>query len=287
MSRNSSVKFVTAGSYFNWKSRTTKQFSHTQLEKRKSQEEHNIQPAKVVVEDLFRESEDRELGNVNMEPSNVNELNNMEPPNDNVLDSLSVEHIERVLAEVDPNHLLSIYHYLSHLSSDPLVKEYMDILINIKLIPRLPKDFMEHSGTETTLILNNEDYIPLVTNMLSYFQSLYFSKNLSKAEENNVGLFNPKYNFKVPIYELMPLKALEFVTQCKVEFVTELQKLTLDGSQFTKELLMLRNFQIIKSKFPDTATLPTIQKHILHYNSIAIMRAEPEFYDKYIVKDID
>jgi len=50
---------------------------------------------------------------------------------------------------------------------------------------------------------------------------------------------------------------------------------------------MLRNYRLIKSKLPNTLDLKEVQETILHINSIAIMRAEPEFYDKFNVKKID
>jgi len=199
-----------------------------------------------------------------------------------------MDNFKELLLLLDPNKSLSIYTLLEYYQTDPLVKEYIDNIADLKIMPKLPskEDLIQTNSFEPKLQLQKSDFIGITTNMMTYFQSLYFSKNLDAADKRNIGIFNPKFNFKIPAYDLLPMSSLAFMGKAKEDFVLQTQRLALDGAAFQRELLLLRNFNFIKGKL-DGLQNDDLEAHIKHFSNISIMKAQIEFTDKYKVKVID
>lgn len=236
--------------------------------KRKSSPPNNRKPSKV--NNMAPNSSDEDL----LEISGL------------VEDGILIDRFKADLAALDPSLSLSIHGMADHYKTDPLVQEYVDIILDLQIIPKLPRN-PEQENFNPTIPLPKDTFIPILTNLITYYQSLYFDKNLKAAEENQLGVFNFHTNFKIPSFNLLPMASLASMAALKVQFVKDTQKFARQGSQFTRELLMLRNFKIIQNKLGDDIPLTTLQSHIRHYISVAVMRAHIEFLNSYNYKVTD
>lgn len=146
------------------------------------------------------------------------------------------------LALIDPDRKSCIYDYMDRYSTDAIVRYYLELILDVKLIPILPnpevmKKWLEH---KFNFIIPNELATEIVSKFMDYFQSKHFQNNVDGATNNNKKLFNPKNNFNIPHFKILPEKTLEKLTELKEEYVTSVQKESSKGSTFVIQLIILK-----------------------------------------------
>jgi hypothetical protein len=186
---------------------------------------------------------------------------------------------------------LSIKNFIETYDSDVLVMEYVDKLLAFPTTPPIIPQESEHD-----LYLNfkpgcqfpDKCTIELVTNFISYFQLNYFRHNVGSAIGSKTTLFNPKCNFHIPQFPLVPKKTLSKMHECKEQFVIFTQDHALQGSEFTRELLLIRNIHILGSFLnSQVANERDLHNHILHFFMISYLKARTEFSKVFNIKVID
>jgi hypothetical protein len=195
------------------------------------------------------------------------------------------------LEDLDYINDLSALKFIDSYNSDPLVTEYINNLLEYpQCCPIVPSEekILEYLDFPSTLVPPNELYVLLTTNFFSYFQVSYFKNNVQNATANGKTMFNPKCDFFMPQFPLVPEKVLNDMTRAKTAFVYHIQGYAVDGASFTRELLLLRNIKAIKDFVlsAEPGTLDTAS-HVKHIFSKGYVRAQLEFSNKYNVKNID
>lgn len=110
----------------------------------------------------------------------------------------------------DPESKTCIKNFLESYDNDPLVSEYVDKLCKNIILPIPPDpDFMaECLSLKGFCGLTQVTKIDCLNDFCFFFQSIYFSHNVQGATDNSVALFNPKVNFNIPQFQLLPKVSL-------------------------------------------------------------------------------
>jgi len=123
---------------------------------------------------------------------------------------------------------------------------------------------------------------------MSYFQLQYFQNNVVQATAEAKTMFNPKCDFFVPQFPLLPEKSLDDITRSKIAFVLLYQNSAVEGAQFTRELLLIRIIKDIRNFVNETSCKDVnTADAIKHIFSLGYMRAKIEFNLQYKIKNID
>ena len=191
------------------------------------------------------------------------------------------------IQSMDPDNKLTIFELSNTYKEDPLVLEYINNLLQLNIIPQPPssEEADEFLNLCPDITLGNSDLLPIITNWMTILQMRYFSRNVTKATESNIGLFNPVYKFSIPAFNLLPAATLENITLLKQDLTRGVQLEAIRGSQFGRELLILRNLKALADSVQSKGS-KNIQETVLHYNALCYRKATMEFYDQYQVKDI-
>lgn len=157
------------------------------------------------------------------------------------------------LALIDPHKTTAIYEYLDRYNSDPVVRYYLELLLEIQIIPILPSLDVIDSWSKNGCNINIPEVIgsELVSKCMDYFQTKLFNTNVKGAIAADKCLFNPKNNFNIPQFKLLPESDLEEMTTLKKDYVSKVQKQAEKGTTFVTQLLLLKIFQTITSFISD------------------------------------
>ncbi|CAL8104160.1 unnamed protein product [Orchesella dallaii] len=151
------------------------------------------------------------------------------------------------LSELDPDKNLSIWEYLKYVNKDPLVKEYMEIIKDSNFLPEEPmSDLLRDCHITPPFELSSDIQCKVINNFSCYLKGDNFVTNVKGATEHEITLFQPITKFFIPQYSLLPGKVFEIFDQCKKMCVLGMQGAAVLGESFTKELLLLRNFKLIR-----------------------------------------
>lgn len=183
---------------------------------------------------------------------------------------------------------LSISSFINDYDSDPLVRDYVDKLLeNPTIKPVLPSipEMKNALEFETTFLLSPDHLKFAVMNFMSYFQVKYFHNNMEKSTANNKAVLNPQSNLHIPQFGLVPERTLNLLTETKKAFSIHTQAHVVEGSEFTLELLLLKITHRIISALP--ASLPDKMEHFYAFYASAFFRAQMEFKSQYKCKMID
>jgi len=186
---------------------------------------------------------------------------------------------------------LCILNYIKTYKSDPLVTEYIDSLLEYpEFCPIVPKEetIFEYADLKLNFDPPDELLVQVTTNFMSYFQLSYFKNHVVNATKEGKTMFNPKCDFFVPQFPLLPEQTLNDFTKAKKALVFHYQDYAVQGATFTKELLLIRIIKAIKdfviSSSPDSTDS---NPHIKLVFSKCYLKSKVEFAKKYKIKNID
>ena len=151
------------------------------------------------------------------------------------------------LSKINGYETLSIKEFVEDYHSDPVVKEYVDILLETKTPPFLLQDSVSVEWLNHNVHTNfpTNKYCDLIKNFMSVSQIRYFQNNLKGATENDVALCNVKYDLKIPKFNHLPSATFTKMKQVKQSFANQMQGVSALHSEFSRELLLLKNNKII------------------------------------------
>lgn len=190
----------------------------------------------------------------------------------------------------DPDELTCIRDYLDFSETDPLVYEYLQKLFCSPYLPTIPDTDLisQWLDNNSKCGLTQVTKVECIHDFVFYFQSRYFAQNVQGAVNNSVALFNPKVNFNVPQFQLLPLKTLNNLGKLKEQFALSYQSETLIGSQFAIELRLLRIIDRITTEINRLISDEEDRKStFLYFFATLYTKARTEFFKNFNVKKID
>jgi len=205
---------------------------------------------------------------------------------------MTTEEKIEMLSLLDQNKQLIIYDYLEFYQTDVLVKCFVDMVLEHKVIPVLPSQTIIESWLlhEVNVNVSNDLMRKLVNNFIKYFQTKYFNNNLKNAKEENKLLFNPKNNFWIPGFAEFPEKDIVDLNEAKFKYVQQVQDSSSKGTSFVLQNRILRNIdwtmQFIKNGLHITDNVEQ-KKHLEYILAMAYKTAIMEFPSSYGPKVID
>ena len=203
--------------------------------------------------------------------------------------------LPRILEKIDKLKTLSIHNLINN-SDDPVVKEYCDKLVKVNFFPTLPKDEDVKTFPEILLktSLSKECKSSCVDWLMSYFQSCYFKNNIMNARENDVAIIPVFSKIFMPCFTLLPDFYLQQFTKLKRALSVHLGTASVEGTNFIKELLVIRAINCIRDEVLPQAenntnlkTAAALQSEIQKHFNVIYIRTEMEFYAKFPLKCID
>ena len=204
---------------------------------------------------------------------------------------LQMEQIKIHLSKVDLEKKLSIHNLLKYYHKDPLVQEYVSILLKSNLMPVILDESKREEILQASpqIHLTNQELLPAMINWMTYMQSTYFTNNIRKATANDIGLFNPKYSFSIPSFNLLPSYFHENIHLLKKDFVNSVQLQAIIGSEFLRELMILRIYNSILEALHKNTIVNGNQLNdlVLFYTYLSHKCSQIEFMHKYNIKDIN
>jgi hypothetical protein len=240
--------------------------------KRSAAEKENSEPLKKSRVDAgdLEESEDMELSRI--------------------VDEEEENNAKEQIIKIDPEKTLSIHEFLEYYRSDCLIREYLNICIELNALPFIPDEetLQKNLTFATDVSLPTEIYKEILNNYISSLQIRYFYNQTKDATASGVSLFNPSMNFYFPQFALYPSQVFKNITDIKQAFVIHIQKQAYDGSRFPFELLLLRNMKLIRNQLVQQQVPPddleSVQKYFI---AMTYLKAKMEIVREYNVKIID
>ncbi len=182
---------------------------------------------------------------------------------------MSFEDKKEAVSLLDAEKDLAVHHYIDFYNKDPLVRFYVDTLLEYKVIPILPPPAVISNIwlTQIADIDISDDLKKMLTsNFMKYFQLKYFNNNLSQANLNDKTLFKPHSNFWIPSFDLLPERHHEDIEQLTLEFVKNVQRTSEHSTKFAIENLILRNVDLTMPFLKSTNLSP--ETHVAHMENI-------------------
>ena len=199
---------------------------------------------------------------------------------------INIADISESLLIHDSEKLLCIHKFVKSYTTDVLVTEYVDLFLKNQVIPILPDTSVieEWLMKESAREAETEVLSKLTTNFISYLQIKYFQNNTMNATAQKVHMFNPKSDFWIPQFTLLPLQSLEEFTELKKTFAICLQTSACKATDFSLQLILLRNIELIVTNSQSEDNL----RDEIEYNlAIAYTKAMMEFTKEFKPKIID
>lgn len=205
---------------------------------------------------------------------------------------MSLEDKKEHLSLLDPSDALAVHSYINSYNSDVLVRTFVDMVLEHQTLPILPsqeiiKSWLQH---EVKVDVTKDLMKMLINNFMKYFQVKYFNNNVTKATEKDKALFNPKNNFWIPGFQDLPEEALEELHKSKLKYVMEVQNISIKGTLFVVQMLVLRNIDNIMQFIKNSLKIEEngeVKKHLEYILAMAYTTAKMEFPKSYNVKVID
>lgn len=195
------------------------------------------------------------------------------------------------IKDIDPDDELTIHHYLTEVRTDPVIKEYTDILIQLKFLPSSPstEDISTLEARIPKHTLSNETKVKALHLLITYFQCRYFNNNITNATAERKSVLSVNAKMSIPNFKDMPATILKRFTESKKSLAIHLQSHASDGTDFTCELLKLRTGNLIleelKDKLKDNPM--ELNSEIQHHFSLIFLKAKMEFVKQYPMKKIN
>ncbi|CAL8128235.1 unnamed protein product [Orchesella dallaii] len=197
--------------------------------------------------------------------------------------------LEAQLLIIDKDKSLEIFKFLGSVNSDPIVKDYVDKLLDIKFIPSVPlQDEFEELHLKTTdCALSEVCSSTLVSLQMLFCQSRYFSNNIGQAIKHRKSVINTQANLHMPGFSRLPADILNKMTALKQSFAIQLQAISYDGSQFFQEHLLIEGAHLIYCEVKDKIDQSKLTREITNHFDIHFVKAQTEFLKVFNIKDID
>ncbi len=205
---------------------------------------------------------------------------------------MSLDEKKEHISILDPDESLAVYPFLNSYHKDVIVKCFVDMFLDHKVIPILPtqeklKEWLNHS---ITVEVSKDLMKMLINNFMKYFQVKYFNNNVSSALKEDKALFNPTKQFWIPGFNELPLDVHTALHKKKLEYVKQVQEKTVQGTNFVLQNFILRNIDMVMLFIKRTLLLVNeeeIKIHLEYIMAMAYSAAKVEFPKAYNVKLID
>lgn len=195
------------------------------------------------------------------------------------------------LSLVDPKKSLAIHEFIHSYEDDVLVQEHFDLLYTYKVKPLLPSNNTINQWLHHSVKVEPEkDFMKtLVNNFLKYFSVKYFTNNVTKANEMNKTLFNPRHNFWIPQYHELPAATHQRLYNLKFHYAKEVQVETVHGTIFVLQNLVLRNIHEIQKYLSIMKVIDETERQtaLELFLAMSYTIAKVEFPERQNVKVID
>lgn len=193
---------------------------------------------------------------------------------------------------LDQTKSLAIYDYIKQYNTCPLVKNFVDIFLKHEMLPILPPQEVVSSWLkhEVNIEVPTDLQKSLIDKFLSYFKVRYFNMNLTKANQHEKEVFQPKNNFWIPCFELLPETTHLDLHQLKSKYVREVQLASVKGTSFSQQHFILRIYDEIFEFIDNHVKIDSqsSRKKVMEYIiSIAFTTAKMEYVKTRQVKNID
>lgn len=213
-----------------------------------------------------------------------------EPTNCKQIKIMLPEDFDQVLDDLDPGKSLSVHDLKSESGNDILVSEYANLFCKLKLLPTIPKqeELEQWISHPTDMDITTDASIKLVKNFMSLFQSKYFQNNITAAQVNHAHVINPSVKMSVPNFQLLPDLFFKKIHTMKESFAMQYEGLAVEGSQFTSELLVLRNLNLIYTELTEKLDSEShIHPVVLKIFATHYLKSKMEFAQQFHIKNID
>jgi len=193
------------------------------------------------------------------------------------------------LTDIDASETLEVFKYIHTVNSDPVVKDYVDKLLVVQFMPTIPtQEEFKTLPEKKTVSSVTESCSAMVVSLLMYFlQSRYFSNNMGEAIKNKKSVINVKADLHMPGFRMMPETFFAKLTSLKQSFAIQVQSLSHDASMFFQEHLLIdcahHFYKDLKGKVNDEGLSAEITAHF----DIHFVKAHTEFMKTFNIKDID
>lgn len=200
--------------------------------------------------------------------------------------------LKEQLKEIDPNNMLEIHNYIQDFDSDPIIKEYIEILLLVKSVQSAPCPeeivALESASVKCKLPKNLEASLAHV--LVCYFHSRYFNKNTCDATLHDKLFVPVSAPVFIPCFKDMPKSLLEKSTQAKKSLAKHLQSFAYDGSEFICELMKLRASKIIYDEVVRTnpeMSPGALQTEVRVHFVTQFLKCKMEFMKTYPIKSVN
>lgn len=197
------------------------------------------------------------------------------------------------LEQIDPKKQLSIHELLHYKDTDPVVKEYLELICTIGFIPSQPKETDFESLDHSKLTPVSSACSTTLTHLLfTLFQSRYFRNNSLDAAIRKKSIFNVQPKMYIPDFKDLPEHFLHKMTEVRQAVSLNLQGLAVEGSDFIAELLKLRCANVIISdctteKVKEKSPIAVEKDKIQQIFDVHYLKCQIEFFKAYPLKSID
>jgi len=190
---------------------------------------------------------------------------------------------------IDPDEELSIHEFGDDVESDPIVKEYLDKILDLNFFPNIPRGkTIDLEEPEEQVEFNNECRSDVIKTIMNFLRLNYFKNNMKEASGNNVAVINLQAKVITPCFQTYPNKTHVDMARVRHSGAIQIQSLLADGAKFNAELMCLRSAHLLYTeikRFTDDADL--LRQLIQHHFEIHFYKASVEFIQKFNVKKFD
>ena len=201
--------------------------------------------------------------------------------------------VARKIEKLDPKKTLCIHGYVDEYENDAVVREYVDKLFAYPyILPQIPTEehLLNTLNLKPNMHIDDHFYEFIIPAFMKYFSINYFQKNIMKATAASVSVLNPKIDLHIPDFALLPNKILCKITEAKAAVSIHIQNHCVDGTDFTKELRLVRIIYDIMTYISDSDAISTRDEKLatfMHIFAIGYFKSKMEFQKEYPIKLID
>ncbi|CAL8135973.1 unnamed protein product [Orchesella dallaii] len=197
--------------------------------------------------------------------------------------------LEQQLTVIDSEKSLEVLKYIHSVRTDVVVKDYIDKILELNFFPTIPQqeEFEAIHNKKTVQLLTETCSADVVSLLMLFCQSRYFSNNMGDALKHRKSVLNVKASLHMPGFMRLPEDILVNMTSLKQSLAIQIQALLYEGSQFFQEHLLVecahKIYIEIKGSVEDSILKAETSNHIdLHF-----VKAQIEFMKVFNMKDID
>lgn len=257
-----------------------------------SDEENIYLQNSQALEDIPQKSRKRSSSSLRPGTPKKQRISRCSPVRESISVIMTLDEKKELISLLDSKRQLVIYDYLDFYNKDVLVKCFVDMFLEYKVIPVLPPPdvidlWLSHN---LQIEVSNDLMKKLVNNFIKYFQTKYFNNNVNNANQEGKLLFNPKTNFWIPGFSEFPEKDIEKLNEAKFTYAREVQNTSSKGTAFVLQNRILRIIDWTMQFIQRTLKITDDEektKHLEYIMAMAYKTAMMEFPAAYRPKVID